>query len=153
MINIEWETPQDFFDTLDREFNFTLDACANNENKKCQDYIPPEIDSLKSEWKGIIWLNPPYTKEIYKWIKKAYESSQDGNTVVVLMQGRSSDTKGWHDYIMKASEIRYIKGRLAFGLHGKTYNAPHMSCIIIVFRPYCKGPPSTCSINIKGETL
>ena len=153
MMFTEWETPQDFFETLNREFNFTLDACANNDNKKCSNYISPEIDSLKHKWIGRIWLNPPFTKDIYKWIKKAYESSQNGSLVVVLMQGRSSDTKGWHEYVMKADEIRYIKGRLAFAKHGKIYNVPHMSCIVLIFRPYCKGPPTTCSINTKGERI
>lgn len=27
-----WETPQEFFDKLNREFDFTLDACATPEN-------------------------------------------------------------------------------------------------------------------------
>lgn len=35
----EWATPQDFFDTLDREFHFTLDPCANAENHKCNQYL------------------------------------------------------------------------------------------------------------------
>ena len=30
-----WETPQEFFDKLNREFDFTLDACATPENAKC----------------------------------------------------------------------------------------------------------------------
>ena len=31
----EWATPQDLFDKLDSEFNFTLDACATVQNAKC----------------------------------------------------------------------------------------------------------------------
>ena len=30
-----WETPQDFFDELNREFHFNLDVCALPENAKC----------------------------------------------------------------------------------------------------------------------
>ena len=32
----DWETPQDLFDKLNAEFNFTLDPCASNDNAKCQ---------------------------------------------------------------------------------------------------------------------
>lgn len=70
----EWETPQDFFDELDREFKFTLDACALPENAKCDRYFTPEQDGLKQKWAGTVWCNPPYGREIGKWVKKAYET-------------------------------------------------------------------------------
>ena len=70
-----WETPQSFFDILNEEFNFELDVCATSENTKCKKYYSPEEDGLKQEWKGICWMNPPYGREIEKWMKKAYESA------------------------------------------------------------------------------
>lgn len=45
-----WETPQPLFDELDREFHFTLDACAVRENAKCRHYFTPEEDGLKQDW-------------------------------------------------------------------------------------------------------
>jgi phage N-6-adenine-methyltransferase len=66
----EWATPQDFFDELNKEFNFNLDVCALPENAKCKNYFNPEIDGLLQEWNGICWMNPPYGTEIKKWIKK-----------------------------------------------------------------------------------
>lgn len=48
----EWETPLDFFRTLDAEFHFTVDVCATAENAKCQDYFSPEQDGLSQEWRG-----------------------------------------------------------------------------------------------------
>ena len=150
---IEWETPQDFFDTLDKEFHFTVDACATPWNKKCSAYWCKEVDALKQDWaRHIVWLNPPYDKSIETWIKKAYENAQVGGLVVALIQGRSTDTKLWHDYVMKSSEIRFIKDRLHFGNNGKFARA-NISSVVVVFRPFCKGPPLTCSINIKGEKL
>lgn len=41
-----WETPQEFFDKLNREFDFTLDACATPENAKCINFYSPEQDGL-----------------------------------------------------------------------------------------------------------
>ena len=73
-------------------------------------------------------MNPPYGREISKWLEKAYNESLQGATVVCLIPSRT-DTKYWHNYVMKSSEIRFIKGRLKFG---KAINsAPFPSAIVI----------------------
>jgi len=120
-----WETPQDFFDELDKEFGFTLDVCAVEENAKCENFI--SSDSLEKEWGGTCWMNPPYGRKIGDWMKKAYESSKNGATVVCLVPART-DTAWWHDYAMKG-EIRFIRGRLKFG--GSKWNAPFPSAVVI----------------------
>lgn len=141
----EWETPQPLFDQLHKEFKFYLDAAASQENRKCLCYIPVISDSLPVAWHGIagaraIWLNPPYSK-IGPFLKKAYEESQHGCTVVCLIPSRT-DTKYWHDYVMKAAEIRFIKGRLKFGRSKNS--APFPSCVVVFqpkrpnfYRPVC----------------
>ena len=48
----EWATPQDFFDTLNSEFNFDLDVCATDDNAKCGRYFTKEQDGLKQKWGG-----------------------------------------------------------------------------------------------------
>ena len=123
----EWETPQAFFDALDREFGFTLDVCATPENAKCLIFITPEMDGLKQRWGGTCYMNPPYGREIGKWVKKAYESSHQGATVVCLLPSRT-DTRWFHDYCMKG-EIRFIIGRLKFG--GSKNSAPFPSAVVI----------------------
>jgi len=155
MASIEWETPQDFFDELDREFHFTLDPCATKENKKCDQYISKGLDGLSVPWSiysDSVFVNPPYDRGIGKWLKKAYEESQKGITVVCLIQGRSSDTIWWHDYVMRANEIRYVKDRLHFGLNGK-FSRANISSVVIIFTPYCKGPPKNYSINTMGQKI
>ena len=137
----EWETPQTFFEMLDREFRFTLDVCANKSNTKCLAYYTPLDNSLKMVWDGVCWMNPPYDRSISDWMKKAYRSSQLGTTVVCLIQGRSTDTAWWHEYVMKSSEIRFIRDRLHFGKNGK-FSRANISNILVVFRAYCQGPPS-----------
>jgi len=124
-----WATPNNLFEVLDKEFNFNLDPCADDLNHKCSRYYTKEIDGLSREWGGDdrIFMNPPYGKEIKKWVKKAYESSKNGALVVALLPART-DTK-WFSYCMKASEIRFIEGRVKFG-NSKTC-APFPSCIVI----------------------
>ena len=126
----EWSTPQDFFDELDKEFNFTLDPCATSENAKCNKYFTVEDDGLKQDWSNdVVFMNPPYGREIKYWVQKAYEESLKGATVVCLIPART-DTAYWHNYIFgKADDIRFIKGRLKFG--GSKNPAPFPSAIII----------------------
>lgn len=122
-----WATPQDFFDRLNEEFGFELDVCAIAENAKCKKYYNPEIDGLKQEWEGVCWMNPPYGRSIGEWVKKAYQSSLAGATVVCLIPART-DTRWFHDYCMKG-EIRFVKGRLKFG--NSKNSAPFPSAIVI----------------------
>jgi phage N-6-adenine-methyltransferase len=126
-----WETPQSLFNELNQEFHFTLDVCATNENTKCNIWFTPWLDGLDQDWKGTCWMNPPYGREIGNWVKKAYESSLRGATVVCLLPSRT-DTKWWHDYCMKG-EIRFIKGRLKFS--GCKNAAPFPSAIVIFRQP------------------
>ena len=124
-----WETPIELFNKLDKEFNFTLDPCCTEETAKCKKYYTPTENGLIQDWTNeTVFMNPPYGREISDWLKKAYEESLNGSTVVCLIPSRT-DTKYWHDYCMKASEIRFIKGRLKFG--NSKNSAPFPSAIVV----------------------
>ena len=122
-----WETPQDFFDKYNEEFNFTFDVCALPENAKVQNYYTPEINGLAQTWSGRCWCNPPYGREISYWVKKAYESK----CLTVMLLPARTDTKWFHAYIYKNpnAEIRFIKGRLKFG--GSKNSAPFPNMVVI----------------------
>ncbi|MDQ7227319.1 phage N-6-adenine-methyltransferase [Staphylococcus haemolyticus] len=126
----EWATPQNLFDELNDEFNFTLDPCATDENAKCSKYFTVEDDGLSKNWSNeVVFMNPPYGREIKKWIKKAYEESLNGATVVCLIPART-DTTYWHDFIFdRADDIRFLRGRLKFG--GSKNSAPFPSAIVV----------------------
>ncbi len=128
--DMTWGTPQDFFDKLNEEFNFTLDPCATPETAKCKRFFTPEIDGLKQSWDNeVVFCNPPYGREIGKWVKKSSEAR--GGVVVMLIPART-DTKYFHEYIYKKSEIRFIKGRLKFvGKQKGSGSAPFPSMLVI----------------------
>ena len=132
-----WYTPQDFYEKINKEFNFELDVCSDGKNNKCDKYFTEEEDGLKQKWEGVCWMNPPYGRTIGKWMKKAYESSLEGATVVCLVPSRT-DTKWWHDYAMNG-EIRFVKGRLKFG--GSTTSAPFPSALVIFGEGYTNNIP------------
>lgn len=122
-----WETPQDFFDTLNTEFHFTVDVCAIPENAKCSVFYTPEQDGLKQTWTGVVWCNPPYGRQIGEWVRKGFESSQCA-TVVMLLPART-DTRWFHEYILPFAEVRFVKGRLKFGNNTNSAPFPSMVCI------------------------
>ena len=133
----DWETPQWFFDKLNDEFCFNLDACASDENHKCEKYYTIDDDGIGKNWGGYrVFCNPPYGREISQWVRKAYYESQKDNTVVVMLIPARTDTKWFHQYIYHKSEIRFVKGRLKFG--GTKNNAPFPSIVVIFRSPILK---------------
>lgn len=123
-----WATPQDFFDRLDAEFGFTLDACALQENAKCARFYSPLEDGLKQNWAGTVWCNPPYGRQIGAWVEKARYSAVGGTVVVLLLPART-DTRWFHDHIAGRAEIRFVRGRLKFGGSKNSAPFPSMVCI------------------------
>jgi phage N-6-adenine-methyltransferase len=126
-----WATPLEFFERCEAKYGpFTVDVCATPENAKCSRFFTKDDDGLAQEWGGRCWMNPPYGREIGKWMRKAYESSLQGATVVCLVPART-DTAWWHDYAKKG-HVEFVRGRLKFG--GSKNSAPFPSALV-VFRP------------------
>lgn len=127
----EWETPQWLFDELYKEFHFTQDVCATEDNSKCLSYWTKKENGLNKNWDGLLcWMNPPYGREIGMWVKKASEAT--GGVIVCLLPART-DTKWFHEYIYKKpnTEVRFIKGRLKFG---DSKNSAPFPSMIVIFR-------------------
>lgn len=144
-----WGTPQAFFDTLDKEFHFTLDPCALPENAKCKNYFTPETDGLRQDWQGQrVFCNPPYGKKITDWVEKCYKEGQKPNTLVVLLIPIRTSTLYFYKYIYhKAQEIRFIKGRLKFtDISGKTHSTAPFPSMIVIFKNEKKMNPAICRV-------
>lgn len=127
----DWSTPQDFFDKLGWQFGpFTLDPCATADNTKCDIFYTEENDGLKQDWSGhTVFVNPPYGRGIDRWIEKGFAAGKEADTRVVMLIPARTDTRYWHDYVMKAAKVYFIKGRLKFGNH--TNSAPFPSAVVV----------------------
>lgn len=132
----EWETPQALYDELNQEFCFLLDAAASEENHKAP-YFFTRKDSafhVGNEWRQFytVFCNPPYGKQIAKWVEKAAHESLHGAVVVMLLPART-DTKWFHDhcYQNNSVEIRFLRGRVKYKLGDKVAPAPFPSMIVI----------------------
>lgn len=129
---MDWETPKEFFEELNKEFNFTLDPCATKDNAKCRKYYTVKENGLIQDWSNeSVFVNPPYGCEIKKWVKKCYEERDKAKVVVMLIPART-DTLYFHEYIYHKAEIRFIKGRIKFiGNQKGSGSAPFPSMIVI----------------------
>lgn len=122
--------PPEFFEELNEEFHFTLDPCSTDENHKCSKYFTEKENGLLQDWKGNrVFCNPPYGREIGKWVEKCYREGCKDDTLVCLLIPARTDTKYFHDFIINRTEIRFIPGRLKFG-DGKN-SAPFPSMLVI----------------------
>jgi phage N-6-adenine-methyltransferase len=124
----DWETPDNLFNDLDKEFTFTLDPCCFPHTAKCSTYFTLKENGLVQDWRGVVFMNPPYGRETGKWVSKAFEEASKGCIVVCLIPSRT-DTKWWHSYCMRATEIRFLTRRLTF--KGGTNKATFPSAVVI----------------------
>lgn len=128
----DWATPEDIFQELDKEFHFTLDPCADASNHKCERYFDKAVDGLSQNWGGYkVFCNPPYGRELPKWVEKSFREGHKDNTLVVMLIPARTDTKYFHDYILHRAEIRFLKGRLKFG---KSINSAPFPSMVVIFR-------------------
>ena len=129
----DWETPWDLFRELDREFRFSLDAAASQQNRKCRRYLTEEEDSLTADMiDETIWLNPPYGAGLKNWVAACAAWSLSGNTVVALLPA-ATDTEWFEVAFAWADEVRFLRGRVQFV--GTTSSNPSGS-VIFVFRQH-----------------
>jgi site-specific DNA-methyltransferase (adenine-specific) len=129
----QWATPQAFFNEWNSVFNFTLDVCADADNAKCARFFDRETNGLAQDWSlDVCWMNPPYGREISRWVKKAYDESRAGATVVCLLPART-DTAWWHDYVLPFAQVVFVRGRLKFG-DART-GAPFPSAVAVFYPP------------------
>lgn len=132
----DWATPQKWFDYLDLEFDFTLDACATAETAKCFEFYTPEENALMQSWaEQRVFMNPPFGREIGFFMEKAYRECRDHMALVVCLVPARVDTQWWHNWATKG-EIRFPIGRLFFD---DGPDAAPFPCAIVIFRPRLGG--------------
>ncbi len=124
----DWRTPPLVFEDLHAEFGFTVDAASSDQNALLSRHWTEADEPLLRSWAGErVFVNPPYS-HVSRWMEKAWNEAATAELVVALVPSRT-DTAWWHDYVMQANEIRFIRGRLKFS--GTKFNAPFPSAIVV----------------------
>lgn len=138
MAHDEWGTPPWLFALLDAEHHFTVDVCATAENAKCRAFFSPAEDGLDMDWAlHRAWMNPPYGRQLPKWVAKASTSAWRGGLVVGLLPARTC-TAWFHDDVLnRAARIHLIRGRLQFvgelKSRGRKIITPPFGSMIVVW--------------------
>lgn len=143
----EWSTPRDFFARVNERFVFTLDVCATPENAKCRRFYTRADDGLSQPWTGRVWCNPPYGREIGKWVARAELAARTGEAEVVVCLVPARPGSGWFQDIAMKGEVEFIRGRLRFG--GQDCAAPFDSALV-VFRNARDRYETTCLEQAAG---
>lgn len=132
--SIEWDTPTSLRNELVEEFGqFDLDAATREDNPmNAVSILTIEDNALEHKWLGdLVYLNPPYGRIISKWIVKAIEEFENGNSkkIVMLLPSRTC-TKWFHTIYQRHDvEIRFLKGRLRYN---DSTPAPFPSMLVIL---------------------
>lgn len=136
----DWATAPSEFAKLDKEFHFTLDACADIINHKCKNFFTIQQDALKQRWSPhTVYINPPFSKN-YDFVKKAHDEANLGALCVMLIPARVN-ARWFHDfvwddrlhYVRPGVELRFIRGRIPYvGTYAE--GAPFPVCIIVFNR-------------------
>lgn len=137
----EFRTPDALYAALDREFGFQLDAACTRANQKAPEGLARDLgrSGLLEPWRpGPVWCNPPYS-DIGPWLQRA--RLYVAETVVLLLPSDTS-TAWWHDQVLRASEIRFLRGRVWFESPGgdEVGRSFYRGSAIVIFDPR-GGPP------------
>lgn len=124
----EYETPDEIFLPLHKEFNFQVDLAGSESNHKLKEYYSKKDDAFKHDWYGRCWLNPEFIT-VGKWVKKAYLDSQKHHSTIVMLILSKTNTNWWRDYVMKAKEIRFINQKVRFKNTKQGLRFP--ACIVV----------------------
>lgn len=102
-------TPAEIWEGLIKEFPFTIDVCASDENHLLPRYYTKEIDALKQDWTGeVAYIHPLFDGKIGKFVEKAFHTK---NLTAVFLLPASTHTKYFHDYIYHNPncEVRFLR--------------------------------------------
>ncbi len=133
----DWETPLDFFHTLDRVYKFDLDVAADGVNHQTPLWLGPggmRENALQCGWyvsdkPTVAWCNPPYSAS-KKFIEKAIFEAEFHSVDTVMLLPARTDTKYFHELVWQnASSIIFLKGRLKF--YGASHSAPFPSMLVV----------------------
>lgn len=140
----DWETPDSLFQRYHIDYDFVLDAAADESNTKCAAWFGRggfEEDALcaTTDWESVlrhgnIWLNPPYSRgRQSQFVLRAVAAmvatkGQHAGRTVCLLPART-DTALFHDYIQPSGKIEFLRGRVKF--KGAKSGAPFPSMIVV----------------------
>lgn len=115
----DWGTPPGILKWVGVDHGKWIDVAASKENRVVQRYIDKDRDALRSFWGETgtkVWCNPPYGRELMRWVDKAVieVAKQGGPDCVWMLLPARTDTRWFRLLTQYAGTIYFITGRLKF---------------------------------------
>lgn len=132
----DWETPQYYFDSLNKRFQFTVDAASSESNHKLPRYWTAEDSGLVKPWAGErVFPNPPYGRQMVEWMRKCYTEWSSGQCqIIVALVPARTDTRWFHNFVYKKADLEFLRGRLRFEVCGISKDAAPFPSMICIYR-------------------
>lgn len=126
-----WNTPPEVLDLVRKLGPIGLDPCSNPASLvgASQEWsLEGGQDGLALSWLGygLVFVNPPYGREIREWVLRCEMSAHDGAEIVALLPART-DARWWQQHVRTADALVFWAGRLRF--LGAPSSAPFPSAV------------------------
>jgi hypothetical protein len=128
-----WQTPPSLLASILQaagRSEFDLDPCSPLSDGPVPALVrwTESDDGLTQPWRGLVFVNPPYSRSLPHWVAKCRAEADAGAVIIGLVPSRT-DTRWWHDNVAGQADVIALRGRLKFG--GGTSSAPFPSAIVI----------------------
>jgi phage N-6-adenine-methyltransferase len=125
----EWYTPPEIIDAARSAMgSIDLDpaSCETaQENVRAKRYFTLEDDGLSKKWRGNVWLNPPYGKDVIGLFASKVATERERYKQAVVLVNNATETAWFSEIASVASAICFLRGRVRFlDKSGKPANTP-----------------------------
>jgi len=106
-----WETQQELWNKLDKQYNFTFDCCSDGRNNKCSSWSSNFEMWVSAGIKHICWMNPPFSIAL-RMFTHFFKVVDNG---VAIYRCDNMETKVWQEVILRNADWIFIpKGRVSY---------------------------------------
>lgn len=139
----EWYTPLKFIKAAKATMgHIDLDPASTafaNMWIQAKTYYDIEDDGLSQDWKGTVWMNPPYSHPLVgKFTDRLVEFYENGSvTEACVLLNNSTETRWFQHLLKSASAVNFIKGRVKFiDTSGKATAKPLQGQVVVYLGEY-----------------
>lgn len=125
---MDWQTPDSVLELVRQFAPIVLDPCTSSDNPTgAHSFIT--CGGLEERWYeagGLVYVNPPYGRELPRWADKCRLEAKLGASIILLVPSRT-DTRWWHACEADCAAFALWRGRMTF--KGAPSTAPFPSCL------------------------
>lgn len=106
----EWYTPKTFFTQLGEHITFDLDPCSPGvglSHVPARRVFTKDDDGLAQQWEGLVFCNPPYGRDVGRWVEKC---AAHGNSMALVFA--RVDTAWFQKAVATADGVFFLAGRV-----------------------------------------